>query len=86
MTRIAKAIAALAVAAFLVFVGSSFFKTAAAVDDYIPKSWNAAIEKLGITPLYPPQEDVFVTDIVPSKGLGLGWWPTTSRRPTRGHV
>lgn len=63
LTRFAMVVAAMLFLAFVIFVGNSFFKTAAAVDDYLPKSWNAAIERLGITPLYPPQEDIFVGDV-----------------------
>ncbi|WP_353645106.1 hypothetical protein [Mesorhizobium sp. WSM2239] len=32
-------------------------------DDNAAVAWNAAIERLGIQPLYPPQEDFFVGDI-----------------------
>ncbi|MGO8565328.1 hypothetical protein ACC743_38815, partial [Rhizobium ruizarguesonis] len=50
--------------AMVLFAGMSIVRTGAAVDDSVPKSWNTAIERLGITPLYPPQEDVFVGDVL----------------------
>ncbi|KDR91075.1 hypothetical protein K538_06140 [Agrobacterium tumefaciens GW4] len=33
-------------------------------DDYLPKRWNESIRRLGITPVYPPQEDIYVGDII----------------------
>lgn len=32
--------------------------------DYLPKRWNESIERLGITPVYPPQEDIYVGDLI----------------------
>ncbi|MGO6757245.1 hypothetical protein ACCS42_09155 [Rhizobium ruizarguesonis] len=61
---IGRIVIGVAVIAFLAFVLTSFFNTAAAIDDDVPRSWNASIEKLGITPLYPPQEDFYVGDVI----------------------
>ncbi|MFP3711255.1 hypothetical protein SB783_45540, partial [Paraburkholderia sp. SIMBA_009] len=33
-------------------------------DDYLPKRWNESIRRLGIEPVYPPQEDIYVGDII----------------------
>lgn len=33
------------------------------VNDHAALAWNSAIERLGIQPLYPPQEDFFVGDV-----------------------
>ncbi|NKL40053.1 hypothetical protein GFL57_03325 [Rhizobium leguminosarum bv. viciae] len=62
--RIPKVLAGVAALAMVLFAGMSIVRTGAAVDDSVPKSWNTAIERLGITPLYPPQEDVFVGDVL----------------------
>ncbi len=32
--------------------------------DYMPKRWNESVERLGITPVYPPQEDIYVGDLI----------------------
>lgn len=32
--------------------------------DYMPKRWNDSIQRLGITPVYPPQEDIYVGDLI----------------------
>ncbi|EJB01768.1 hypothetical protein Rleg9DRAFT_0512 [Rhizobium leguminosarum bv. trifolii WSM597] len=61
---IPKALTVVAALAVVLFVGMSILRTGAAVDDSVPKSWNTAIERLGITPLYPPQEDAFVGDVL----------------------
>lgn len=64
LTWIPKVLAGVAALAVVLFVGMSIVRTGAAVDDSIPKSWNTAIERLGFTPLYPPQEDIFVGDVL----------------------
>ncbi|TNB47108.1 hypothetical protein FF124_13070 [Martelella lutilitoris] len=61
--QVAKGLGLLAVAVFVFLAVVSVYNSSQAVDDYIPRSWNAAIEKLGIVPLYPPQEDVYVGDV-----------------------
>ncbi|MDH7800931.1 hypothetical protein [Rhizobium sp. AN70] len=33
-------------------------------NDYLPKRWNESIQRLGIEPVYPPQEDIYVGDII----------------------
>ncbi len=60
---IPKILAVVAVIGVVSIAGMSILRTSAALDDSVPKSWNTAIERLGITPLYPPQEDVYVGDV-----------------------
>lgn len=60
---ILKAIPIILIGIFGISAGLLWQRSHTEVDEYVPKSWNAAIERLGITPLYPPQEDVFVGDV-----------------------
>jgi hypothetical protein len=60
-TLVLSGVAALAAAAFVVFYVRQF---AALSSDVVARSWNESISHLGKSPVYPPQEDVQVGDVL----------------------
>lgn len=63
--RILLGLTVIAVAAFTLFVVRPWSKPPPDPDaDDVAKQWNASISRLGITPVFPPQEDIQVGDVL----------------------